>query len=400
MKKYKSKVIKSSINNKDILETFQEILGTSENNVCLHIAHPKYVKLQTHINRFLKILMMFRDSTVMSKFLDIKSSLNQYIESLEKDYHSSFNAPNLDQYFVYSQSTLAGNNYSTLPPEIKKEFSNVYTKIKNCNIINIIIVTCKNLLSYKKFIEDKEKLSDLFLTKSSGNLIAPLPEFNELNFKKIYNDDALDTNDKNFILIFLSKLYEISYNVYESLSEPDVDVNEFVIIILNSIDTVKKHIPRCNEAFDKIVESVDLLKVNFGDYYKDFIASNNPAIIMEHFVLDVAKNTKPSPTLTAQFRRIITHYRNIASKSTNTDPRLQNLFKHVDENFEELEKYKKDNDSYSEEPVTEESTTEELVTEELTEEQVSSSKEISNEDKVSENKEDNINNNSTKDNIQ
>jgi len=353
MPKFNSKIIKSKINNKDILETFQEILGTSENNVCFHVAHPKYDKLKSNVERFIRILIMFKESTIMAKFSDIKEKLIKYIESLEKDLHASFNAPDLNQYLVYNKSTLAGDNYAIIDSDIKKEFSNVFVKLKYCNIINIIIVTCKNLLLYKKYIEDKDKVSDLFLTKTSGNIVAPLPDFTELNFKRIYNDTLLNAVDRNFILIFLSKLYEISYKVYETLSEPDMDVNEFVILILNSIDIVKKHIPRCTEAFDKIVESVDLLKTNFNGYYKDFIASNNPAIIMEHFVLDVAKTTKPSPTLTAQFRKIITHYRNIASKSSNNDPRLQSLFKHVDENFEELEKYKKDDNTYEDEADTE-----------------------------------------------
>ena len=146
--------------------------------------------------------------------------------------------------------------------------------------------------------------------------------------------------------MFIAKLYEISHSVYIILSEPDVDVNEFVAVILNSIDSVKKHIPRCNEAFDKIVESVDILKHNFDGYYKDFMSCNNPAIIMEHFVLDVSKNTKATPKITAQFRRIITHYRNIASQHS-TDPRLQSLFKHVDKNFEALEKCNQEDDEYA-----------------------------------------------------
>jgi hypothetical protein len=282
----------------------------------------------------------------MSNFPDIKEKLSKYIDSLNDDYHSSFSAPDLDQYLINIQPTLAGQNYTAINPEIKKEFSIVFNKLKKCNIINIIIVTCKNLLIYKKYIEDKDKISDLFLTKTAGNVIAPFPDFSELNFKRIYNDDSLSANDKSFVLMFISKLYEVSYNVYETLSDPDVDVNEFVFIILNSIDSVKKHIPRCNDAFDKIIESVDVLKSNFNDYYKDFIASSNPAIIMEHFVLDVAKNTKPTPKLTAQFRKIITHYRDVASKNSSMDPRLQTLFKTVDKNFEELDKYKQDENTY------------------------------------------------------
>lgn len=346
--KIRSKVVKSTINNRDILDTFQELLGTSETNACLPIAHPKYVKLQTHVNRFIRLLSMFKDSVVMTKFPDIKEQIGEYVISLEKNFNESFTAPDLEQYCVGELDTLAGHNYNAVPQDIKIEFSKVFTNIKKCNIVNIIIVTCKNLLQYKKFIEDKGQLSDTFLTKTAGNVLSPLPDFPLMNFKRIYNDDILTQNDRNFIIMFMSKMYEISYNTYEALSSPDVDVNEFVAIILNSIDQIKKHIPRCNEAFDKIVESVDILRNNFDLYYKDFLSSNNnAAIIMENFVLDVSKNTNATPRITSQFRTIIAHYRKIASHS-NADPRLKTLFKHVEKNFDELEKYQKDADSYDE----------------------------------------------------
>ena len=344
--KIRSKVVKSTINNKDILETFQELLGTSETNVCLPVAHPKYVKLQNHINRFIRLLVMFKDSLLMTKFPDIKDPFSNYIDSLEKSFNESFIAPDLEQFCIKEQDTLAGHNYKAVPPDVKTEFSKVFTNVKKSNIVNIIIVTCKNLMQYKKYIEDKGQLNDMFLTRSAGNIFSPLPDFTQMNFKKIYNNNILNDSDKHFIMMFISKMYEISYNTYEALSSPDVDVNEFVAVILNSIDQIKKHIPRCNEAFDKIVESVDILKSNFDGYYKDFLASNNnAAIIMENFVLDVSKNTKATPRITMQFRTIISYYRKMAAQ-TGSDPRLKTLFKHVEKNFNELEKYQKDDDTY------------------------------------------------------
>src|SRR5690606_16079398 len=116
---------------------------------------------------------------------------------------------------------------------------------------------------------------------------------------------------RQYLMVVLHKLYAIGHDVYEAVSAPDVNVNDFVEVIMGSIGDVQKHIPRCDAAFKKIIESVDLLKGNFGDYYKDFTASGNPTIIMENFVVDVSKNTKSSPAVTAQFRRIIAHYRKL-----------------------------------------------------------------------------------------
>ena len=77
--KIKSKLVKSTINNKNILDTFQELLGTNETNVNPSIAHPKYNKLQNNVNRFIKLLSMFRDSSAMLKFPNVKGILNNYI---------------------------------------------------------------------------------------------------------------------------------------------------------------------------------------------------------------------------------------------------------------------------------------------------------------------------------
>lgn len=355
--KIRSKVVKSTINNKDILDTFQELLGTSDTNACLPVAHPKYVKLQTHVNRFIRLLSMFKDSSAISKFPDLREQCKEYIASLEKNFNESFTAPDLEQFCVKELDTPAGHNYNAVTDSVKIEFSKVFNNIKKCNVINIIIVTCKNLLQYKTFIEDKGHLNDTFLTKTAGNVISPLPDFPLMNFKKIYNNDSMSANDKSFVLMFISKLYEISYNTYQALSSPDVDVNEFVAIILHSIDQIKHHIPRCNEAFDKIVESVDILRNNFDGYYKDFLSSNNNAsIIMENFVLDVSKHTKATPRITAQFRTIISHYRKMSSQQ-NADPRLKTLFKHVEKNFTELEKYQKEGEYQDTECETECSTT-------------------------------------------
>jgi hypothetical protein len=135
----------------------------------------------------------------------------------------------------------------------------------------------------------------------------------------------------------LHKLYKISHDVYDVMSSPDIDVNEFIQVIMASLDDVKKHIPRCGEAFDLIASSVNLLQNNFDDYYKDYVASNNPTIIMENFVLDVSQKAKSSPRIAAQFRRIITHYRKLAAQQAS-NPKLQSLFQQVDKNFQELEK--------------------------------------------------------------
>ena len=92
---------------------------------------------------------------------------------------------------------------------------------------------------------------------------------------------------------------------------------------MNNIGEVKKRIPRCEKAFKKIEESVDLLKENFNGYYKDYVQTQNQMIIMESFVTDVAKNTKADPETTREFRQIISYYRKMAGQQIKNPPMKQ-----------------------------------------------------------------------------
>jgi hypothetical protein len=349
--KIKSKVVKDTLKNKDVLEMFHGVLGTSEGGATLSVTHPKYQKIEAHVGRFLKLLDLVCGSDLLALFPEPHARLAEYVASLRAQRDASFAAPDLDRYVTGPETTAGGGKiglatvegYSRVPPEVAAAFAAVFAEIKKCTVVNVAIVTCKNLVSFKKYLKSKDSLRDKFL-RGAGTTLAPLPDLPQLNFKQIYIDDRLTPDDREFVLVVLHKLYVIGHDVYEAVSAPDIDVNEFVEVIMASIGEVRKHIPRCDAAFDKIGESVDLLRGNFGDYYKDYVASNNPTIIMEHFVSDVAKNTKSSATVTGQFRQIIRHYKKLASQQATT-PQLQGLFNQVDNNFQELERRSQEADA-------------------------------------------------------
>ena len=54
-------------------------------------------------------------------------------------------------------------------------------------------------------------------------------------------------------------------------------MDEFSKLIVNGICQLRKVLPRCNEAFNRLEKSVDLLKNNFKGYYRDSQASSNPS---------------------------------------------------------------------------------------------------------------------------
>ena len=352
--KIKSKVVRSTLANKDVLDMFQGVLGTSDGAATLSVTHPKYLRIQGHLERFVRLLNALYGSSLMAMFPGPREHLGAYADALARQLAASFNAPDFARWLSPPAAAAAGAgieayvttaaDYARVPPEVVARFGEVFTAAKKCNVVNAAIVTCKNLVPHKKSLENQGGLRDRFLTKGAGMSFAPLPDLPQVNFKHIYIDDRLSPANREFVLAVLHKMYTISHDVYEAVSAPDVDVNDFVEVIMNSIGEVKKHIPRCDQAFQKIIDSVDLLKGNFNGYYKDFTASGNPTIIMENFVLDVSKNTKASPAVTSQFRRIIAHYRKIASQQ-GSHPKLQSLFAQVDANFQELEKRSKEADS-------------------------------------------------------
>lgn len=337
--KIKNKVVRATLNNQDVLDLFHGVLGTGEGTeLNLEIVYPKFRKIMDHCERFVRLLEAFRDTAVMGHFPVAANHLTDYISALRADL--DFPVPDLAALHPPGPYDLAADKlvaYSAVTWDEYNAFAAAYKQIKASSAVNTIIVTCKNLVGHRKSLEDPAALKDRFLLRSGGLVFAPLPNLPALNFKQLYSSDMLGPEDRRFILMVLHKLYKISYDVYNVMSSPDVDVNEFIQVIMSSLDEVKKHIPRCGEAFDLIASSVHLLKNNFDDYYKDYVASNNPTIIMENFVLDVSQKAKNSPRMAAQFRRIIAHYRKLASQQAN-NPKLQTLFQQVDKNFQELEK--------------------------------------------------------------
>jgi hypothetical protein len=327
MSKIRSKVVKQTINNKDVIDMFQGIIGTDGGSVNIPIAWTKYKNIKHHVDLFIRLIHSFPKLRCMVNFVNEQHHIYKYVESLQEQFNKSFTAPNLDAY----------NDFSKIEHKEIKQFVDVFTTVKNCNLVNCIIKTCGYLISKKHYIGDKLNLNGRFLCKA-GLTYCPLPDLPAANFKAFYARGNLE--DQRYILLFLHELYKISYDLYEALSSPDIDIDEFVNAIMSSLKEVRKHIPRCNEAFDKIAESVHLLKGNFNGYYRDYVASSNPTVIMENFVTDVAKNTKSSAKVTSQFRRIIVHYKKLASQQTN-NPKMAAIFNQVDANFKELDRQTK-----------------------------------------------------------
>jgi hypothetical protein len=213
-------------------------------------------------------------------------------------------------------------NLNLVEDDQKNTFSAAYDKMKKSDLVNTFIIICDRLIMYKKYIGNAEKLSYKFIPLSSAAEICPFP-FTTFNLKYVFMLPNLTEVVKNFLVVVLNKIFTLSHDLYKEITTPDVNVDDFVEIIMANIDEVKKQpgLSRCDKAFKKIADSVHMLKDNFSTYYRDFIESKSNTIIMEHFILDVSKNTGADPQTTRQFRQIINYYRKMAQQQI-TNPKV------------------------------------------------------------------------------
>lgn len=316
----KVKMIKQNIDHQGMSEMFNQLLG-DEKSLDINIIKDKYLRLKTNIERISKLLESFHN-TIYNKILKDQNDVEIYKKNI--------------QGFITDSKQL-------FPENIEDEnIIKFYKSIKENKIIKDCIHICKNLIIYKKYIENNDNLSDNFI-KSSKTHELKIFSFCNFDIKYIYTISKVDESIKKYILIFLNMLYNTTFDIYQIITSPDIDISKFSDIIVQSIQQARKMIPRANKAFKKIEESVELLKNNFQNYYKDFITTKNPTIIIENFILDVSKENSGEIDLdlARQFKKIVMFYQK-KSQGKIKDPRINQLFEMLNKNFEMLNVKDKD----------------------------------------------------------
>jgi hypothetical protein len=323
------KVLKSS-DTEDVMEMFNEMLNSGHDNP--KIFYPKYEDLHKQLSRWVKLLGMAYDKVVVVASPKSAEVICTYVDAKKQllevthKFHKFHNLPEVCKLQL-----------EEMPPDVREQIFGKYKALKDDPMVESIIIACNNLITYEAFIGKADALNDKFLMKTAGLIFAPIEDLQALNFKQLYINDKFDASDRKMILLILHKMLEISKHVHQVVTTPDIDLDKLSEVIMTSIADVKKHIPRCNDAFNKILEAVDLLKGNFGDYYNDYMSSNNPAIIMENFVVDVARKSDASPQITRQFRQIISYYKKLSSQHA-TNPKYKAIFKTINKNFDKIDR--------------------------------------------------------------
>lgn len=350
----KTKIATKTIKDPDIIEMFNKMLGAGDPDP--NIVIPKYDNIIKAMNSFINMLSHFVNSPFASTFInDFNKAFNEIKIFIEKS-KKQLKELELEK----NDGILSGedlNQINSNPEKIKELFGAIdykykitglkdkYYTLKNCELTKDIVLTLKtlkNLLILEKNrskieihnLENKENLSLDFIINSDGDFLT-IFNFSTLDFKQIMFNELMNEDYKKYISLVLHLTLKKCETVVKEITSPDIDVDKFSVLLVNNIQEIKKHIPRCDDAFKKIEQSVDLLKNNFGEYYKDFISSQNPGIIIEHFVLDVAKSSKAETAVMHQFTTIVKYYRDNMQARVK-DPKVKKMFELISANMQYL----------------------------------------------------------------
>jgi len=345
-----------TVNDKEMVDMFNQMLGAS-GKVNMEICYPKYLSMKNIMSSVIDLFESFASSPLFgnSVFQSEKAEFNAYIGNARKTHADLF-------YMDFSNIVW---NINLINEKDHSLFSEQYEFIKKCALMNDFIGICDYLAPYYKHFKDAlplETTDDSSASASSASASAssakssprynirpfttspgpvlPFP-FSKLDIKFILSslESAKEEKMIEYIMVVLCKLFNLTYNLYKTHASPDIDIDRFVEVVMNNISEVRKQIPRCDKAFNKIIKSVHLLKNNFGKYYKDLIETKTSSIIMENFILDVAKDTaKVDPDVSRQFRIIISHYRKLAG-SRAKDPRVKAIFEKLEDQISQLNSF-------------------------------------------------------------
>jgi len=313
----------------DVNGMFEEMMGLKDAE--LSIILPKFVKTRNLLRHIYKVLMQF------SNFIPLQLDFPDLKEPMEQ---IKLFANELKTSVVFNETKNNEETQEMYSSVSKEDLNLLYKKLKQNPFVQRLIILCSNLKQYSRYFDDINNLKDNFIGQEPG-LSLVIFDFSTFDLKKLWANSKITPMIKKYVLTILHNLYKDIFDLYKITTSPDVDIDKFTEVLLESIGQLRKQpgLHRCNNAFKRIEDSVELLKNKFDNYYRESVASSNPNMIVESFIIDVSNQGGADARLTREFRQII-QYMHTASAKTgkNKDPNVQKLFKMLNQNFELMEK--------------------------------------------------------------
>lgn len=239
--------------------------------------------------------------------------------------------------------------YTNRPQCKLDEMIDDYIFVKEHPIIIKVLHMVKILNKYESYIIDKENLSARFIYETSSCSSINLFDFCDLDFKMLIEHDIPKQNVekiKTYILYMFHIIYDAGMKIHKALTSPDIDPAEFSKTIISLTNSFKSQIPGCDRAFKKINNSVDKLTACIEQNYKTIVTTKDPSILVKSFLNDLVEDSLSEGgegedmICTFQLKKIINHFKNIASKSkfeAKKSSQLDMLFEKADEYFDLLQ---------------------------------------------------------------
>lgn len=291
---------------------FEEMVGMRDCEA--HIITPKIVRSRNTIKKIYQYLVQFATFKPLHlSFPFIKPSLDQII---------GFTAELKEAIIWVDESEETEAQYATLEID---QVNKIYKTIKENKYMKDLINLGGRMKRFEKKLEEND---DSFVMQEPGVSMF-IFQFSSLDLKKLWAQSNITPMIKKYILTLLYRVFLEVKVLYEIVTSPDVDIGEFSSKLIQCIQALHKipELNRCKNAFKKIEDSVNLLKENFGGYYREFMSCDNPNVIIENFIMDVSNKSGNNMRLTREFRVIIQYLHKESSKrGKNKDPNIQKLF--------------------------------------------------------------------------
>jgi hypothetical protein len=305
----------------DLEHYFGQLTGTEEPD--LEIVKPKLVRLKVNLETI---------CSTMDTFAPVIRGLGY-----EKD------ADDLDV-FIASAKKFRGELKDLEQIELTGA---LWKAIKDHDFLQICMVACGNLsVIHAQFVHSWSTVDRKFMNRFTGLEFKPFAPWCLLDFKALWLIDGEQERDlPELLFTVLKNMFNAMRDMYECYMQPDVNIAHLSELIISTLGNLRKRIPRCDKAFNKIEESARLLKTNFNDYYRDFLESKDPNNIFTAFISDVSTSCGNDTQLIFQCRKIVDFYRKnaqmkIASGEITGEKRqmfesLLNNYKQLDRNASE-----------------------------------------------------------------
>jgi len=338
------KKVKKIMHNESLNKAFKRIVGVDE--IDPHIIAEKYDNLVGQMNSFLILLEHMLDEQVTKAYAYLKlDPIFNKIADVIDEYRQILADVKIQCYNEKFSTKLAEINASDNKEEMltnlltqtkynEDELRVKYNELIKSPLFKTVIVLATNvsqaLKSHKITVDseeddfaDKHNLKYDFIIAKKCKVL----DFVDLSWDIFFISGSAPVSVKKYLLKMVYMLHSTCTGALEEYCRPNIDCAECVNAIYEALTHARTMVDRCDDAFDIMIQTLDGFKDKFPEYYKAFVITGNPYIILERFVGDVSKKCASySLGVKQQFSKIVTHFSNMKKQANMSNEEMDDIF--------------------------------------------------------------------------